>query len=248
MESKLQFIIYSALLVVIGIMMGMLLVPLTSSETTLKTPLGGGAYFSKVNIVAVTSRGTGILSKAEVEIREGKGRVLFSVNPFVEPDTQYSAETAKRVAEAFTGKSCENKDIIYTIKAGQSRLVGGPSAGAALALASIAAIEHKNLRDDVAITGTIQENGGIGQIGGVVQKATAAAKNGIKIFLVPRGQSKGVFYEKKTTERRGYGLVFQRTYYEPVEVDLNKAFFEEYGMQVIEVSSIGEAAAYAFES
>lgn len=247
MNSRFQFILFALLFVLIGITIGIIIYPGIETEETQKMLLHEGTFFSKVNIVAVSSSGIGIISEAEVEIREGKNRALFSINPFVEPDTQYSAETAKLVAEEFTGKSLQGKDVIYTIKAGESRLVGGPSAGAALCLATIAAIEGKEIRNDFTITGTIQENGGIGQIGGVLEKASAAAKTGIKLFLVPKGQSRGIFYEKKTTEKRGKGFIFQRIYYEPVEVDLNKAFFEEYGMQIIEVSSIKEALQHAFK-
>ncbi|MEM0360755.1 MAG: S16 family serine protease [Candidatus Diapherotrites archaeon] len=253
MNSRLQLLLFSLIVLATGIIFGLLLYPQIAlmervPETVVpKASLESGNYSAKANIVAVAGDGTGIMSQAEVEIIEGKGRVLFSVNPFIEPDTQFSAETAKSVAEEFTKKSLSDKDIIYTITAGESRLVGGPSAGAALTLATIAAIEKKHLREDMAITGTIMANGSIGQIGGIVEKGTAAAKNGIKVFLVPPGQSKGVIYERKTEEKRGRGFIFQRVYYEPVEFDLNKAFFEEYGMQVIEVSTIQEAARIAFK-
>jgi len=246
MDSRFQFFVYSALLVIVGAMIGVMFVQ-SMEQMEQKAPLAEGSYFSKVHVVAVSNSGSGVISEAEVEIREGKGRVFFSVNPFVEPDTQFSAETAKKVAEAFTGKSTENKDISYSIEAGETRFIGGPSVGAALALATIAAIEKKELREDVAITGTIYENGSIGQIGRVMEKATAASRNNIKIFLVPPGQSRAVFYEKKTEEKQGSGFVFERVYYEPVEFDLNRAFSEEYGMGIIEVGSIGEAAAIAFK-
>ncbi|MFH1234694.1 MAG: S16 family serine protease [Candidatus Diapherotrites archaeon] len=253
MASRLQLFLFALLVLTTGIIIGLLVYPHfeggqpAAGQPEQKAPLSQGTYSAKANILAVSSGGTGVMSQAEVEIIDGKGRVLFSVNPFVEPDTQYSAETARKVAEDFTGKSLENRDVIYTITAGESKLVGGPSAGAALTLATIAAIEKKPIREDFAMTGTIQENGAIGQIGGVIEKGTAAAQNGIKLFLVPEGQSKGIVYERKTAEKKGRGFVLQRVYYEPVEFDLNKALFEEYGMEVIEVGTIKEAAQYAFK-
>ncbi len=210
-----------------------------------KEPLKAGTFTAQVNIVAVTSNGEGMLSSAEVEISDGKGRILFNTNPFVEPDTQYSIETAKEVAQKVTGKDCSGKDFIYSIDAGDAKLVGGPSAGAALTIATIAAIEEKPVREDIAITGTINKNGSIGQIGGVIEKARAAGEHGIKLFLVPKGQSIATVYEKKTEEKRGKGFYWQRTWYEPKTIDLNAAMFEQYGMQVKEVSNIYEALKYA---
>ena len=64
----------------------------------------------------------------------------------------------------------------------------GPSAGAALTIATIAALKHDSIRSDVVITGTINADGTIGQIGGVLEKAQAAKDIGAKLFLVPVGQ------------------------------------------------------------
>ncbi len=252
MKRKIENVLYALLFLFVGMVIGILLIypqaisEIASSKTT-KLPLSAGTYSASVNIVAVSNEGIGVLGKATVEIREGKGRVLFNTNPFVEPDTQYSIEIAKEVAESVTGKSLAHKDIIYSIEAGKAQLVGGPSAGAALCLATIAAIQNKHVRNDVAITGTIQPNGSIGQVGAVLEKARAAAEKGIKLFIVPKGQRKAIVYEKKETEKRGPGFIFKRVYYEPKVIDLNEAMFEQYGMQVVEVSNIYEAAKLAIE-
>ena len=49
-------------------------------------------------------------------------------------------------------------------------LIGGPSAGAAIAVATVAAIEGKNVSKDAVITGTIEEGGYIGEVGAVFEK------------------------------------------------------------------------------
>lgn len=224
-----------------GVSIGMAF-PKKASTSNLEN-LEAGVYTSNINIVAVKSNGEGEVSSAEVEIRKTnqKSRVLFNTNPFVEPDTQYSIEKAKNIAESYTGKKLEGMDVIYTINS-KAQLVGGPSAGAALTIATISAILKKPVRKDVVITGTIEENGLIGRVGGVLEKGIAAAKNNAKLFLVPRGQAKIVAYEKKVSSKKGIGFILRKTYYEPVEIDLNSVFYEEYGMQVKEVTSIREAA------
>lgn len=199
---------------------------------------------SSIDIVAVSEDGqSGVLNTASVEIGPGKGRVLFSLNPFVEPDTQQSAETAAYVAEQITGKSLADRDVIYSIGNTDAKLVGGPSAGAALTVATIAAIEGKEIKEDVVMTGTIESDGSIGQIGGIIEKAGAAAEQGKNLFLVPTGQSVVTYYEQVVEEKRQGPFVFQRVRYIPKILDLNDFSKEqEWNLEIKEVSNITEAA------
>ncbi|MCD6478491.1 MAG: hypothetical protein J7L44_01240 [Candidatus Diapherotrites archaeon] len=252
MRSRLETLLFALFFLFSGMLIATLIIYFESPEelTVGKYPereIVSGSSHASVSIVAVSSDGIGIVGKGSVEIKPGKGRVLFSTNPFVEPDTQYSIEVAKEVAEEVTGKALANQDVIYSIEAGRAELIGGPSAGAALCLATIAAIENKKVRSDVAITGTIQPNGSIGHVGAVLEKAQAAGKHGIKVFIVPKGQRNAIVYERKETEKRGPGFVFRRIYYEPKIIDLNEAMFEQYGMEVIEASNIYEAVELALE-
>lgn len=71
-----------------------------------------------------------------------------------------------------------------TIDSGE---VGGPSAGLAFTLALIDLLSPGDLTggQTVAVTGTIELDGGVGPVGGVRQKTEAAIRNGAEIFLVP---------------------------------------------------------------
>ncbi len=201
---------------------------------------------ASIDIVAVKQQGeAGVVSRAVAEIAQGKGRVLFSLNPFVEPDTQQSAETAAAVAQQFTGKSLADRDVIYSIENTEAQLVGGPSAGAALTVATIAALEGKELRADAAITGTILPDGTIGTIGGVIEKAAACADANKTLFLVPKGQSVLTYYEQQVQEEKRGFLTIQRVTYIPKKLDLNDYAAEQgWQLQVLEVSNIEEAAGY----
>ena len=66
--------------------------------------------------------------------------------------------------------------------------VGGGSAGLAFALALIGKTADPNLiaGRKIAATGTIAQNGKVGEIGGVDQKIIGAQKSGVKIFLMPK--------------------------------------------------------------
>ena len=69
--------------------------------------------------------------------------------------------------------------------------IGGPSAGLAFTLALLDELTSGNLMGEshVVATGTISEDGSVGAIGALEQKAVAVAASGADIFLVPAGQS-----------------------------------------------------------
>ncbi|HUR78674.1 MAG TPA: S16 family serine protease [Acidimicrobiales bacterium] len=68
--------------------------------------------------------------------------------------------------------------------------VGGPSAGLAFALALIDELTEGELTGgkNVAVTGTIDIDGSVGDVGGVVQKTAAVRRAGASLFLVPPGE------------------------------------------------------------
>ena len=115
---------------------------------------------------------------------------------------QQSQEIAANFA--FGGKNLQC-DVLYRIRASDgTAYVDGPSAGAAMALALKAALEGREIRDDIVITGTISEKGEIGEVGGIVEKAIASAKAGKKGILTPKQQ----IYEHVvlSTLKRDYGF------------------------------------------
>ena len=69
--------------------------------------------------------------------------------------------------------------------------IGGPSAGLAFTLSLLDELTEGDLmgKGRVAATGTINEDGAVGAIGALVQKAVAVRDAGVTLFLVPSGQS-----------------------------------------------------------
>jgi PDZ domain-containing protein len=70
--------------------------------------------------------------------------------------------------------------------------VGGPSAGLAFTLAIIDDLTPGNLTGGkrVAVTGTIDNKGVVGAVGGVEQKAITARHNGVSLMIVPKSELK----------------------------------------------------------
>lgn len=196
-----------------------------------------------VNVPAVNIDGEGVSTKLIVKAEEGTGKTLVDIDSLLYwVDTQNSIRMAKLFAKNYTGKSLENYDLTFSVDANAS-LIGGESAGAALSLATIAAIQNLNFRENIMISGTINHDGSIGPIGGIFEKAKAARDVGSNIFLVPLLQSREINYEIRE-HCETFGLMEWCTIEKiPVQVDLNS----ELGIEVIEVGSIHEALGYFIE-
>ena len=203
---------------------------------------------SSVGIVAVQQVETGpltvsyrgVVMTALVELRKGQGRLLINTQPRVGIDLQTSGRTAALVAQNLTGVSLATTDIVLTVVAESSvDVVDGPSAGAAITVAVIAAIRNQTLRRDVFISGTVNPDLTVGSVGGLDYKALAAAEKGASIFLVPKGQSVITVY--KPVERElfpGFSIIT----YQAVRVSL-EAFLKDrgYRVTVTEISTVQEA-------
>ncbi|MFH1308351.1 MAG: S16 family serine protease [archaeon] len=191
---------------------------------------------------AVDSDGNGVSTVLFVEAMPGSGRTLTDIdNLLFWADTQHSIRIARLVAGELSEEDVNNYDLIYSIKANAS-IIGGPSAGAALAIATIAAIEGKSVREDVMITGTINRDGSIGPVSEILAKAKAAGDAGAKTFLVPLLQSRDIVYESEDSCETFGTSELCTTETKPRKVNLT----EETGVQVIEVGSIEEALKYFY--
>ncbi len=201
-----------------------------------------------VPIVAVSSyEEKGVVGTLTVRLIPGNANVLIDTNPFLETDLQYSANIAVTVAKLRSENYAADKDFILSYEI-ESNVIGGESAGAATAIAVMAALQNKSIKDDIAITGAINHNGTIGRVGGILEKAKAAADAGYKIFLVPKGQTKIKYYEKVIEEEPyGFGFRLLNTRYVPRIIDIAQEAKKEWGIEIKEVSTIEEAFAYMVE-
>ncbi len=239
----------------LGVLSGIVFPSLSLGESGMVWS-GENVQRASVHIAAVRSDGVGMISTLTVEIRSGDGRVLTDTHPLVGLDFQHADRTAVKVASKITGHALDDDGeglkganvLFYVSTEGEGSVeiqaIDGPSAGAATTVATIAALENKKVREDVIITGTINEDGSIGPVGGVFEKAQAANENGAHLFLVPQGQSVVIVYKEVVHQ---WGMV-QWITYEPEQIDLNE-YAENAGwdLKIQEVSNIEEAMALMLE-
>ncbi|MBS3096094.1 hypothetical protein J4480_01495 [Candidatus Woesearchaeota archaeon] len=122
-----------------------------------------------------------------LEIKPGSGRVFLETFPLTRTDTQMSTRFAKAIACDIIEKDCDDTDFFYTITA-DSAIIAGPSAGASIAVLTVAMLDDLKLNEDYAITGTINSGGLIGPVGGLKAKVEAAKKAGLKKAFIPAGE------------------------------------------------------------
>jgi uncharacterized protein len=201
--------------------------PVYSEATTLEVP-------------AVDKDGNGVMARLSVETKPGAGRTLVDINQILLwVDTQDSIRIAKAMAENITAIDLSDRDIIYSVQANASA-IEGPSAGAALCVATVLELENKTPKNKVTITGTIDEEGKVGKISGVVAKAKAAKEAGMDLLLVPKGQKSYTSYsEEKKCEKYLFTEIC-RTETKPEKVDVE----EDVGIRIEEVDNVEEALKY----
>lgn len=198
-----------------------------------------------VYAAAVVSGGGGALAEVWAEIRPGTGRVFLTVNPHAELDTQESANIAVQLASRLAGEPTAFRDLAFTINA-PSVIVGGPSAGTAMAVAAYGAFVGRQPRTDVVITGELFPDGSIGPVGGLVEKLRACSEAGVRIFLIPRGERFVRIAEpvtRKVSPLPNVVVVERSVRWETADLyDLGR----ELGIEVVEVGTIEEALPYFF--
>ena len=220
-----------------------------ATPTTLQgyATLQGPAVLQRTEIIRdgpVLTRQTvteGAMINLSVEIRPGEGRVLVHTTPLMGIVFQDTANTAVFVAQNISGRHFAGSDVIFSVEAqDQVPAVDGPSAGALMTALVIAALENQTPRQDITLTGTIDPQGHVGAIGGILEKSQAAKASGKSTLLLPRENAQLVQYTEITRSIGGFTFV-QRI---PTVVDAKEYVESEVGITVTYVDSIRDVEQY----
>jgi uncharacterized protein len=171
----------------------------------------------------------GSIADLYLDIRPGTGRVFLDTFPLTKLDTQMSTRFAKEIACDYTDVDCSRYDFFYTINA-DSPIIGGASAGSSIALLTISLLKDLPLKEDVAITGTINSGGLIGLVGGLKEKIEAGKNVGINTVLIPKASK--ILDGNKTIDAHNFS---KSTGVKIVEVSTLDEALEEFTGQKIEM-------------
>lgn len=181
-------------------------------------------------IFAVTNDGKGLQATLDLRIEPGTGKIFSGVDALVGTSTQNAFKVALDLAKNYSSETSQH-NYYFSIESNAS-IVDGPSAGAATSLLLVTMLQDKRVPATVAMTGTIDEQGGVGAVGGVFEKAKAAADSGVKLFMVPKGEARQVARTANGVE----------------SVNLIEYAPQNWGMKVVEVSTLDEALQLAFSN
>lgn len=189
----------------------------------------------------VTYSGT-VLSIA-VDIKDGSGLILVNTAIPTGVDFQTSAKIAVNASQMYTGTDLSKKDVIFSISSkneNELQAVDGSSAGMAMAVLLVKEIQNKPISDKILLTGSIQNDGSIGPVGGILEKAEAASKVGADTFIVPKGQA--TVYVQECEEKQ-QGPFFYKTCKSEAK-NLSLIMEEKYGLKVVEATDLQSVLSY----
>ncbi|HWP98729.1 MAG TPA: Lon family ATP-dependent protease [Syntrophomonadaceae bacterium] len=122
--------------------------------------------------------------------KKGQGSIRF--NDTAGSMTRDSVFNAASVLRKETGEKLQNYDLHINIIGGGR--VDGPSAGAAIYLATLSAIQQRPIRQDVAVTGELSIQGQVRPVGALNEKILGARQAGIRKLLIPQDNMKDIPY------------------------------------------------------
>ena len=156
--------------------------PRFENEVALRTAIPG-----VVTGLAWTAAGGDILF-IEASKVPGSGRLILTgqLGDVMKESAQAALSLVKSRAQELgvDPASFEKSDIHIHVPAGAIPK-DGPSAGVAMVMALVSALTGKTMPSDMAMTGEISLRGQVLPVGGIKEKATAAARAGIKTVLMP---------------------------------------------------------------
>ncbi|MFH0971746.1 MAG: S16 family serine protease [Candidatus Micrarchaeota archaeon] len=142
----------------------------------------------KFQAPAIMDNGKGNLVEFEMFVTRGEGRTLVNIeNAAFKEDVENALRKAKFNAYEYLGIRAGGFDLTLEVKSDGSD-VSGESAGGMFAVAIIALHSGRRLREDVAISATISEDGTLSDVGGIEEKILAAKDAKRNMFLVSANQ------------------------------------------------------------
>lgn len=171
----------------------------------------------------------GAMVNVSVEVVPGKGRVLVQTTPLMGIVFQDAANHAVDLAADRSRTDLTRSDIIFSIQSpDEVSEIDGPSAGALMTALLLSVLEGFELNESVTVTGTIDEDGNIGPVGGILEKAEAAAASGKTLLVLPAKNNNVVERREEARVFGGLRIARQR----PVVVDTRAYVEEHFGIRV----------------
>jgi len=156
-----------------------------------------GGKVGRVNGLAVMGEGGTVLPiVAEVAPAQSKRNGTIFATGKLGEIAKEAVTNVSALIKRMSGKDISNHDIhIQFLQTYEG--VEGDSASVSVAVAVLSAMEAVQVRQDVAMTGSLTVRGEVLPVGGVTQKIEAAVDAGLEKVVIPESNKKDVLLEKK---------------------------------------------------
>lgn len=156
-----------------------------------------GGRIGRVNGLAVIGEGGTVLPiVSEVAPAQSRSSAKIMATGKLGEIAKEAVTNVSALFKKISGKDISNHDIhIQFLQTYEG--VEGDSASVSVAVAVISSLERIEVRQDVAMTGSLTVRGEVLPVGGVTQKIEAAIEAGIKEVIIPYSNKKDVLLEKK---------------------------------------------------
>ena len=182
----------------------------------------------EISMAAVVSENEGGIFVLHVETRPGNGTIYTSISPRIGFSTQESEQAAVDYAFSQSGVPRKDCDVFFSMRGDfGGNKIDGPSAGGAMSIAVKAALTNRSIRRDVVMTGTISQDGDVGEVGGIIEKALAAKGNGAKYILVPKMLFNEALLLSSVSSKGGFSAI-EVTNFSEAERILYSAYSENF--------------------
>jgi Lon-like protease len=153
-----------------------------------------GTKIKDAQDVSTAIQRTGVGKPATFVVKRGDATKTVQVTAKAAPDDAKHAVVGVQIGTGY--------DFPFDVSVNLNDQIGGPSAGLIFSLGVYDLLTPGALIDGnhVAGTGTIDEQGRVGPIGGIQQKIVAAADAGAKVFLVPPDDCKSALHANVTPD------------------------------------------------
>ncbi len=159
-------------------------------------------------VPAVIGDGGGLVN-ITMRMEPGTGSIYSTIYPRIGIATQDSIDNALGYAFFLAGEERGGCDVYVSIDTPSTEgYVEGPSAGMVISVLAYAVLENGTIRDDTVVTGGIDERGRIFAVGGLYEKARAAAAGGASYFLCPVPSFHDIFLLRNVENDYGVRMLY----------------------------------------
>jgi predicted S18 family serine protease len=188
--------------------MRILLLILLSITLCMALPACGGTISQRIPAVVGNDGGLVNVTVGLVQAGAGAGQIYAGVYPNLGVSTQESIDQAIQYAFNASGRDMDCDVLVsFDSSKGPTSYIEGPSAGAALTVMTYALLHGKAMRNDTIITGTIEDLGVVGPVGGLYEKSTTAARGGARYFITPSEGIYEMLILRNVERRTGIGII-----------------------------------------